>query len=374
MNFTISQNDLLAELTRLSGVSEAKSTIPVLQTVLIDLNGSGALHLSATNLDLSMQTSAAIGMISTPGASCLPARKLLEIAKALPKGSEIEFSINAEKAYGADVGGCQIKSGRSKFKLATFSKNDFPEIKEAPSTWITLPAGLWQAMVERVSHAITNEESRYALNGAKMLIAKGELKLIATDGHRLAYVESKVDTQTIVDSLIPKKALIESAKLAEGAKEIQCAVDGDSIFWKVGERILSSRTLSGQFPNWEMVLPKENHNAVTVNKESLFSAVRRCSLMADERSHAVKLVIKENSIEITAQSSESGEAADIVSCDYTGPEITTGFNGTYLLESLSVIDTEKAVMKFKDGMSQAEINPGEGGQIGTRLILMPMRL
>lgn len=378
MNFTINQNDLLAEMNRLQGIVEAKSTIPVLSTVLLSLNGSGALHLSATNLDLSMQTTAAIGMISTPGAACLPAKKLLEIVKNWPKGAEMSF----EFGDGTDrlLDGCRIssndKSVRSKFKLSTLEKDAFPEIKEASGGWITLPAGLWQMFVSRTQYAITAEESRYTLQAAKCEISSGNLRLVSTDGHRLAFTESSIDVPPdfTADVLIPKKALIESAKLADGAKDIQFTVDKENLFWKVGERVLCSRTLGGQFPNYELVLPKATPNAAIVDREALMAGVRRVCLMADERSHCVKMTFRQETIEIAAQSSEAGEGADTVSAEYQGDEIVTGFNGSYVLDCLNAIQTASVRIGMKDGSSAVEFTP-VGNEKGKYVaVVMPQRL
>lgn len=362
--FTINRDTLMEELTALSGVCEAKGTIPILSNILLEVD-SGALHLSATNLHLSMQTQCPIGLISTPGAVCVPGKKLIEITKSLPKGAEVEFNVTDS---------CAIKSDRSRFKLPVMSKDDFPEIKESGGNYIALQSGLWQIMVNRVVFAITNDESRYALNGLKCILVDGSIKLVSTDGHRLAYVENTISSDISIDTLIPKKAVTESAKLCEGAKEIEFAVDGEQVFWKVGHRILSSRTLSGQFPNYELVLPKDNANVVTVDAEKFIDSLRRVSLMADERSRAIKLVVHEGSINIAAQSSENGEASDVIGAEYKDAEITAGFNAQYLIEAASAISTKEIAVRFKDGNSSVEINPvGETGML-TRMVVMPMRI
>jgi len=233
---------------------------------------------------------------------------------------------------------------------------------------------LWQSLVARVVFAITNEESRYSLNGAKFIVFGGILKLVATDGHRLAYTEIGEPSGVDIDVLIPKKALIESGKLADSAKEIEIAVAENTIFFRVGNRVLSSRMLTGQFPNYELVLPKANLNVVTVDRAALSAAVLRVSLMADEKSHSTKLTFAENSIQLAAQASDTGEAADTVSCEYHGPEIVAGFNAQYLIEALDGILTASVKICLKDGASAAELGPvGEDNSV-QRQILMPMRL
>lgn len=364
MQFSVLQSELLNEMTRLSGVTEAKSTIPILSTILFETNGSG-LKLSATNLDISLQSRCAIGLLSAPGSACLPARKLFEIVKSLPKGVEMEFDVGDQ---------CSIKAQRSRFKLPAMKKEDFPEIKESPSSWMQLPAGLWQVMVDRVLFAITNEESRYALNGALFKLASRTLKLVSTDGHRLAYTESPVEFDADIEVLIPKKALIESAKLADGANFIDFTISDSILFWRVNDRILSSRTLGGQFPNYEMVLPNGNNQVVVADRESLLAGIRRVALMSDERSHAIKLTFNGDQIELTAQASESGEATDGVSAEYEGEEIVTGFNAQYLVDALTAIQTAQVKVMLKNGSSQVEIGPVGDAKDVYRSVIMPMRI
>jgi DNA polymerase-3 subunit beta len=365
LKFTISKSKLLTDLAAAQGVTEKKSTIPVLSNVLLDA-GVNSLTLRFTDLDLSL-TLRVDADVAQAGAICVQAKKLFDIVRALPDG-ELDFRLD-------DKDQLHLKCGSSRFKLLTMPAGNFPEIKSHDGPWLQFPAKLIQRFIARTLFAITTEESRYALNGAKLEIADCKARMVATDGHRLAFIERQGFGDASLDALIPKKTLGELARLcADVEGDIEIALADNHLFARIGARLLSSRTLTGQFPNYELVLPKENHNRVTVEREALLRAVKRVALMADDRTHAMKLTFGDNAIQLEAQTSEAGEAAETVSADYQGPEIIAAFNAQYVLDALAPMDSVSVVIALKDGNSQVDIQPvGEEAEV-YRSIIMPCRL
>lgn len=364
MRLTLPKQQLQKELAFLAGIIETKSTIPILQSVLIEATGADSVKLSATDLDVSMTTSCDTE-VAQAGAICIPGKKLFEIVRQAP-GESIEIAVDGDHAT--------IKAQKSRSKLLCAPRENFPEIASPKGEQIAINGTLWNEMVRRVVFAITAEESRYALNGAKLEIASGKLRLVATDGHQMAFIEQFGEYgAATVDCLIPKKAMAESAKLAEGVS-FGLVVDDNHLHFLAGKRTLTSRKLSGQFPNYEMVLPKENTNIATVEAASLLAGVRRCALMADERSKAIRVTFTEEQISIAAQSSESGEAADVVSCDYAGPEIVVGFNAQYVADVLALTDLGQMEIRMKDGNSQVELGVKDEKRFTGRYVIMPMKI
>lgn len=365
MKFTVSKTSLLAELARLQGIVEKKSTIPTLATILLESADLTDVRMLATDLDVSLGTTCP-AEIHEPGAICIPGKRLYEIVRSLPD-AEIEIRTEGDAVH--------IKCQKSKFKLMGLGKEHFPEVK-APEDGkgVRINGTLWAEAVRRTIYACTAEESRYALQSQRIQIGNGKLIVVATDGHRLAYLEAAgeygADEQVI---LIPRKAMQESAKLATDGDFLISVTEGH-VHFVSGKRTLSSRLASGQFPNYELVLPKDNNLKATVSAAELASAIRRVNLMADERSHAVKLDFGPDGITVAAQSAEAGEGSDTVNADYNGEPITAGFNATYLLDVLTLTDIGTAVISIKDANAQFEITFADETRFLMRQVIMPQRL
>jgi DNA polymerase-3 subunit beta len=230
-----------------------------------------------------------------------------------------------------------MRCASARFRLAGVAREQFPEIPQFKSTPLKLPAETFSYFIQNTAFAITNEQSRFTLSGAKFIVGDGKARMVTTDGHRLAFIEKAVDaTEGTMDTLIPKKALLELVKVArETPGDIQFGEDPNHIFFQTAGRLLITRKLSGNFPNYEMVMPKDNDKAATFDLDDMRSAVRRVSLMADERNRSIRVTFREGEVEVTAQSSEEGEGAEIVPAEYTGEEMTLGFNWQYLQEFLN---------------------------------------
>ena len=370
MEFTIKQNVLKEELGFIQGVVERKSTIPVLSNILIESLGENEIRILGTDLDVTIRCDAE-AEIKQPGAMCIQARKLFDIVRTLD-GGEVHFK-KLENEW------VQMKAGRANFRLAGVSREQYPEIPIFKSAPMKLSAEIFNYFIHNTAFAITTEQSRFTLSGAKFMIADGKARMVTTDGHRLAFIEKAVDDEAgeKMDALIPKKALLELVKISRGSEEdIQFGEDQNHIYFQTGGRLLITRKLSGNFPNYEMVMPKDNDKTVVFDLAEMKSAVRRISLMADERNRSIRMTVRAGEVELSAQSSEEGEGQEIVPADYSGQEeVTLGFNWQYLQEFLNNVgalensgstdgtDADSAVketdgdkVRVKEGKSTARIS------------------
>ena len=369
MQFVVSKQNLQRELAYVQGVVEKKNTIPVLSNILIESVGENNIRLTGTDLDVTIRCDMD-AEVSTSGSICVQARKLFEIARLLP-----DAPVTFKKESNDWV---TVTCDKTKFKMVGVARDAFPEVPSSKSTPTKLSAEIIKSFIDKTIFAITQEESRYTLSGAKFIMDDTGAKMVTTDGHRLAYVERKgvsKDGSDAIDTLIPRKTLAELTKLTAGFEgEISLGLDNNHIFFEVGPRLLVSRMLYGQFPNYDMVMPKNNDKSVQFDCGLLNSAVRRVALMSDERSHAIRFHLEPNQLVISSQNAEEGEASETIQADYTGEETDIGFNAQYLLEFLNVIGDGAVAFEFKDGNSQAQLRPAEGGDYDYKYVVMPMRL
>ena len=330
MEFKIKQSVLKEELGFIQGVVERKSTIPILSNILIESLGEKEIRILGTDLDVTIRCDAEAEIIQT-GAMCIQARKLFDIVRTL-EGGDVHFK-KLENEW------VQLKSGRASFRLAGVSREQYPEIPIFKSAPMKLSSEVFNYFIHNTAFAITNEQSRFTLSGAKFMIADGKARMVTTDGHRLAFIEKSIDDtgDEKMDALIPKKALLELVKISRGSDgEVQFGEDQNHIYFQTGGRLLITRKLSGNFPNYEMVMPKDNDKTVVFDLDEMKNAVRRVSLMADERNRSIRMTVRPTEVEITAQSSEEGEGQEFVTVEYSADEeITLGFNWQYLQEFLN---------------------------------------
>lgn len=370
MKFSLSKTALLRELNLLQGVVEKKNTIPILSNILIETANQSLISLIATDLDVSLHTECAAD-VSKPGAVVLQARKLFDIVRNLPD-ADIQFAKEENDRV-------RISCGSSEFKIVGQPKEHFPSTPQVAQSGFSISPGVLNNLISRTIFAITQEESRYALNGSLITISGGRLQMVATDGHRLALASSSFDqsgdSAEELKVIIPKKALTELVKLTTGVDEpLQFSKDENHLYFDFGHRRLTSRMLAGQFPNYELVLPKSNDKTVPLNTEKITQAIRRAALMADERSHGIKLELANGQLNITSQSADVGEAREVIPVDYTGDGMTIGFNAQYLQDFFNVVGTEEIVFELKDEQSPALIKPVEDNQYEYKYVVMPMRL
>ena len=261
------------------------------------------------------------------------------------------------------------------------ARANFPALPNFPSADIVkIPAQVLRTLISKTIFAISNEESRYTLNGALMVLKPDSITMVATDGHRLAHIEntnSKFKVSGELKTLVPKKAMAELNTLLQftDAESVDFAKDESTLFFRVGSRLLTSRQLTGQFPNYEAVLPRDNNKSVTVGCEELAGAIQRVAQFADERSGAIRMKLDKNEIKISSSSTETGESEDTIETAYTADPVTIGFNSQYLLDFLKASSAGEVRIEFKDAQSAGQLRPSENGdEYKYRYIVMPMRI
>jgi DNA polymerase-3 subunit beta len=369
MQFVVSKQNLQRELAYVQGVVEKKNTIPVLSNILIESVGENNIRLTGTDLDVTIRCDMDAEVLTT-GSICVQARKLFEIARLLP---DAPVTFKRE-----DNDWVTVTCDKTRFKMVGVARDAFPEVPSYKSAPTKLSAETIKSFIDKTIFAITQEESRYTLSGAKFILDDTGARMVTTDGHRLAYVERKGVSKNgndAIDTLIPRKTLAELTKLTAGFEgEISLGLDNNHIFFEVGPRLLVSRMLYGQFPNYDMVMPKNNDKSVQFDCGLLNSAVRRVALMSDERSHAIRFHLEPNQLVISSQNAEEGEASETIQAEYTGEETDIGFNAQYLQDFLNVIGEGAVAFEFKDGNSQAQLRPADGGEYDYKYVVMPMRL
>lgn len=370
MEFSISKNALQRELGFVQGIVERKNTIPVLSNILIESVGESTIRLTGTDLDVTIRCETEAD-IKTPGAICVQARKLFDISRLLADAS-VSFRKEANDWVTVK---CELFSS----KMMGLPREQFPEVPSFKTAPMKFPAEVFKSFIDKTIFAITQEESRYTLSGAKFILDKSGAKMVTTDGHRLAYVArqdlGKNEAQQAMDALIPRKTLAELTKLTANFEgEISLGADANHIYFEVGPRLLISRMLTGQFPNYEMVMPKGNDKTIVFDGVQLNQAIRRVALMADDRSHAIRFHLAPNQLQISSQNAEEGEAQEIVATEYAGDETDIGFNAQYLQDFLNVIGDGQVAFEFKDGNSQAQLSPANDADYDYKYVVMPMRI
>ncbi len=371
MELVVRKTDLLRELQLFQGIVERKNTIPILANVLLEANGT-EVKMLATDLEVGLRSKCA-ATVSKGGSLTLPAKKLYEIIKALP-----ETDVRIEE----DKGGVKVAADRFDSRMQTLPREDFPTLPDAPGTVsAALPREALRRMIEKTQFAITGEDTRYFLNGALFLQRSDSMNLVSTDGHRLAHIsvarekaKGAKDEENRV--ILPRKTLLELGRLiAEGGEgDIRYERGENHLFFTVGERLLISRMIDGQFPAFERVIPKNNDKHVEFDRDRLTSAVKRVALLSNERSRAVKFQIDKGKVEIASSSPEFGEAKEVLMVDYGAAPVTICFNAQYVLDFLSVAETDTVSLDFKDEMSQAVLKPVGADGYDYTYVIMPMRI
>ena len=367
MQLVVRKNDLLRELQLFQGIVERKNTIPILANVLIDAN-EGEVRMLATDLEVALR-SRCEATVSKSGSLTLPAKKLYEILRALP-----ETDVRIEE----DKNGVRVSADRFDSRIQTLPRENFPTLPEASGKkQATLPRPALKEMVAKTQFAITGEDTRFFLNGAKFVLKADSLAMVATDGHRLALVEVEhtVGVSEEVGVILPKKTILELGKLlAEGEGDVLFESGENHLFFQVGDRVLISRMIDGQFPAYERVIPKENDKKIEFEREKLTNAVKRVALLSNERSRSVKVEVATGKVDVTSSSSEFGEAREELAVEYDGNPLAISFNAQYMLDFLNVVETDIVALSLKDDVSQAVMTPVSAEGYTYTYVIMPMRI
>lgn len=374
MEFTVSKTDLVRELNLSQGVVEKKTTIPILSNVLIEAEGD-RITLTATDLELGIRCSCP-ARVKKPGAGTIPAKKLLDYVRLLPD-TDLDLKLQ-------DNNWASIVCGRSRTRIAGMSRESFPELPVMPEELAQVPVGILAAMISKTIFAISSEESRFTLNGALLLLKSSGMVMVSTDGHRLAMVESTVEMPTIVSTyraLLPRKAMGEILKLAGDAGPdamLHFSGDDNHLFFQIGERLLISRKLTGNFPDYDRVLPKDHPHFISLDRDELRGAIERVAQFSDERSRAVRVRFVSGELQIHSSLSETGESEEMLPTDYTGETVQIGFNAGYMLDFLRAVSEKQVSFHFRDPNSAGEMRPVVATEAVVptqyRYVVMPMRI
>jgi DNA polymerase III subunit beta len=369
MELVARKADLVRELQFFQQIVERKNTIPILANVLLEGSGN-EVTLLATDLEVALR-SRCEAAVSKPGSVTLPAKKLYEVVRALPEGD-----VNIE----TDKGGNSVKVSGGQFssKMPTLPREDFPSLPEAGGgVKATIDGKSLAQMVSKTQFAITGEDTRFYLNGAQFVLRPEDMTFVATDGHRLALMNVKHNGAKGDDikAILPRKTLAELGRLlAEGNNNVNYERGENHLFFEIGPRLLISRMIDGQFPAYERVVPKGNDKRVEFERDRLTQAVRRVSILSNERSRAVKMMLDKGKVEVTSSSPEFGEAREPIPVDYSGPALTICFNAQYVLDFLGVVETDVVALELKDEVSQAVMKPVGADGYDYTYVIMPMRV
>lgn len=366
MKLEAKREHLLKPLQSVIGAVERRQTLPILSNVLLTAQ-DGNLTLTAT--DLEVELSAKIELpVETAGAITLPARKLHDILRALPDDATVVLSVEGDKAT--------VRCGRSRFALMTLPAGDFPTLEDLPFGGdIRLPQRTLRTLIERTHFAMAQQDVRYYLNGLLLEVGPGVLRLVATDGHRLAFQElpAEVDVTEPRQVIMPRKGVMELMRLlADSDAEVVLGLGANHIRLMLGDIRLTSKLIDGKFPDYQRVIPPEGSRVVIAERMALRSALARTGIVLNDKTQGIRLQLEDWILRTQAQNPDQEEAEEEIEINYNGGPMEIGFNVTYLLDALGALGGELAKLSFSDSASSCLIEEAEGSS--SKHVIMPMRL
>lgn len=375
MKATIERATLLRCLSHVQSVVERRNTIPILANVLLEASGDGAIKVTATDLDLQVVESQQAVSVDSPGAITVSAHLLFDIARKLPDGSQVSLE--------AADGRMTVKAGRSRFKLPTLPRDDFPIIAEGDlPTSFALPAKTLAELIDRTRFAISTEETRYYLNGIFFHVADDDgpvLKAAATDGHRLArFTLARPDgADGMPDVIVPRKAIGELRKLLEESLDgdVQIDLSASKVRFSLGGEggtVLTSKLIDGTFPDYSRVIPTGNDKLLKIDPKSFYAGVDRVATIATEKTRAVKMAVENDKVTLSVTSPDNGTAAEEVPASYDSDGLEIGFNANYLKDILGQIDSDNVELHLADPGAPTLIRKDQDSP--ALYVLMPMRV
>lgn len=363
IKFKVAKEKILDGIQRVQNVVSTRTTLPILSNMLVQAE-KNSLSLTTTDLDVGVRCSVE-AEVSKSGATTLPARKLFSIVKEAPS-ADIEVEVD-------DRNTASIRSGSSFYKIMGLPEEEFPRFPEsAGEKALKIEQSMLRDMLKQTAYAVSNDETRYVLNGVYMAIKADKLTVVATDGRRLAVVEQEIEVPkgSETELILPTKAVTELQRLLADKGEAKLSIGENQIIIHLDGTTLASKLIEGTYPNFRQVIPTETKERVTLEREQLLAALHRASILASEKSQSVKLNFSKNTLTITAVTPEVGEAKETLSINYKGKEITIAFNPQYLMDPLRNLDADEVFLELTD-----ELSPGVLKVNAPFLyVLMPMRL
>ena len=375
MQLTISRDYIIESLGHVQSVVERRNTIPILANVRLDANDDEKLHLPATDMDLAIIESQKAN-VSQNGATTVSAHMLYDIIRKFAAGSEVKLSLigNNDKL--------QIESGRSRFELTCLPVEDFPVMSEGDLPHkFEISASDLRRLIDKTGFAISTEETRYYLNGIYLHAAQNNgsnvLRAVATDGHRLAQVDTELPagSEQIPGVIIPRKTVSEVRKLIDGSPDaslVMIALSDTKIRLAFEGAILTSKLIDGSFPDYERVIPLSNDKIMQVVKTDFTNAVDRVSTIATEKSRAIKITLESSTIKLSANNADTGAATEELDAQYKDEKIEIGFNSRYVLDMAKQIKGDTIEFKLSDSASPTLVRDPEDEE--TVYVIMPMRV
>jgi DNA polymerase-3 subunit beta len=373
MKFSTNRETLLKAVQLVTGVVERRQTLPVLSNLLVTAEmaeGSGGGQVSLIGTDLEVELIARVQgiQVEQAGSATIPARKLADIWRSLPEGAEVSLAIEGDRAI--------VRSGRSRFALATLPAAEFPEIAVQDSeVELSLPYEKLRRLLDQTSFAMAQQDVRFFLNGMLLEVTEGYVRGVATDGHRLAMctIEGGASGVDRIQVIVPRKGVIELGRLLSDAEpEVLISLGSNHLRASQGEYTLTSKLVDGKFPDYEKVIPKDTSRFLNGDRETLRQAFLRASILSNEKYRGVRLLLDNEQLTIKASNPEQEEAEEVVPVEYGGGELEIGFNVGYLQDVLNVLGTDDVRLSVSDANSSALIEgPGADDSL---YVLMPMRL
>ena len=366
MKFTIQREAILKPLQTVSGVVERRQTLPILSNVLVDVSPDG-LAMTATDLEVEMRV---VTALDSPqgGRTTLPARKFMDICRALPEGAQLDIAVEKERAV--------IKSAKSRFVLSTLPAAEFPNIDEMrPVLEFSIPQSGLKRLIERTQFAMANQDVRYYLNGLLLEVGSEELRAVATDGHRLAYcsAQNSLNIEENHSVIIPRKGISELHRLLLDSDEnVRVQIGTNHIRVMTEELKFTSKLIDGRFPDYQRVIPQNPDKLVIADRDTLRQAVQRTSILTNEKYRSIRLQLEAQTLKVLAHNPEQEEAEEEINVDYAGPGLEIGFNSTYILDALAAVTSEEIELRLSDPNSCCLIQAVGDSQC--KYVVMPMRL
>lgn len=366
MKFSLLREQILPGLQIVNTVIERRHTLPILSNFLVCVGNKG-ISLTGTDMEVELVTT-----IKQPTKEelefTLPGRKFLDICRALPESANLDITTEKDQVV--------LKSGKSRFVLATFPAKEFPSTEiGSPIITFQIKQVDMKTLLEDTMFAMAQQDVRYYLNGLLFEIGQNTLKAVATDGHRLALkeIETKIETSDKIQAIIPRKGVVEAARLLKHNEELaQVSLTKNHIRIIFEDTQFTCKLIDGKFPDYERVLPRNNNNQIIADRETLKQGLTRASILSNEKYKGVRLSFKKDCIKALAHNPEQEEAEEEIEVSYKGPEMEIGFNVSYLLDALNAIKTENVIMVATDPDSSCLLLPEK--QETSKYVVMPMRL
>jgi DNA polymerase-3 subunit beta len=357
---------LLGPLQSVSGIVEKRHTLPILSNVLLDKQGD-RLTLLATDIEIQIKTSTPTAG-GADAALTVGARKLQDILRALPEGADVSLQLDDKRLT--------VKAGKSRFALQTLPAADYPRMaqSEGEALKLNLTQKRFKRLLGFVQYAMAQQDIRYYLNGLLLVVAAAELRVIATDGHRLAFAAEPIEENLAhTEAILPRKTVLELARqLADSDDPLEIQLGGNQVIFRFASVELVSKLIDGKFPDYERVIPKNHPKLLTIPRITLLQSLERAAILTNEKFRGVRTVLADGSLKIIAANAEQEEAVEEIEVDYTGEALDVGFNVTYLLDLLRNVSAENVECRLNDSNSSALFTlPGNEG---FKYVVMPMRI